>query len=106
MNYDKKFNGLKNIVLITQLGLSFMVPVFLMLILGMKLEKYIGKTGLIFLVIIGFVSGGYAVFSQLKSSLKPSDKELEKKEEEEYIKNVLEQMEESRLDRDDRRDSK
>ncbi len=64
MKKDNKFNTLKNLTLISQLGISAITPMILGVLLGNFLDKKLGTKGVfsIILLIIGAASGMYSIF--------------------------------------------
>ena len=71
----KKNNPLKNLILITEVGLAVLVPVGLMLALGLWLRNLTGQSWiLIALIVFGIVTGGVSGWGLLrKFAPKPSD---------------------------------
>lgn len=59
-----KFDGYKNLALITQIGLSVVIPIILGLALGMYIDKKIGTNMIwtMILLIVGVLSGFLNIF--------------------------------------------
>lgn len=59
-----KFDGYKNLALITQIGLSVLIPIMLCLALGIYIDKKVGTNMMwtIIFLIIGVLSGFLNIF--------------------------------------------
>lgn len=75
----RKKNGLENLVLISQLGINVMTPVFLCLIAGEWLDRRFGTGLTVPFLILGILSGGLSAYKMAKAVI---DKEREKEENE------------------------
>lgn len=73
----------RNIVLITQLGIQIMVPIFMCLFAGIFLDKYL-STGFftIILLILGVLAGGRNAYILAMSSIEAEQKEKEREKRE------------------------
>lgn len=74
---------MKNLILITQLGIQIMTPIFLCLLAGMGLEDRFGIDLILPLLLLGAGSGALNGYRLVKSAV---DREKEKKETEEKAK--------------------
>lgn len=54
MDKKKKSNILKNLALVSQIGISMVVPIFGGIYIGSELDRWLG-TGVIFLIILSIV---------------------------------------------------
>lgn len=78
----RKKSGLSNLVLISQLGITVMTPVFLCTLAGVFLDRRFGtKTVLIFLI-LGVLSGGLGAYKMAKQVIDAERREEEKKRQE------------------------
>lgn len=85
MNKDRGF--LKNLVLITQVGLTVLVPIALLTVLGIFLrDRFQANWILIVLIVLGIVSGMAAGWSLLKK-FAPDPKDDAPREEYDLMKN-------------------
>lgn len=77
-------NPYRNLVLITQLGIQIMVPIFMCLFAGIFLDKHL-STGFftIIFLILGILAGGRNAYILAMSSIE-SEKKQEEKRDEEY----------------------
>lgn len=75
----------RNLVLISQLGIQVMVPIFLCLFAGIFLDEHFsaGCFTIIFLT-LGFLAGGRNAYLLAMSSIEGEKKREEKKRNEEY----------------------
>lgn len=75
----------RNLVLITQLGIQVMVPVFLCLFGGMFLDQHL-STGFftIILLILGILAGGRNAYILAMNSIEDEKKQEDGKRHEEY----------------------
>ena len=76
-----KKSVMRNLMMVTQLGLSVMVPVFVCILAGSWIDKYAGTNLTIFLMFLGFLAGGWNGYKVAMTTLKMNERE-EKKEEE------------------------
>lgn len=89
-----KKNGLKkdayrNLALISQLGISMIVPIFLLLALGIYLENKFGIFAILPCVILGMLSGCRNAYFLMKKANGKSDGEKQSKEEQEVVDKAL-----------------
>lgn len=68
---------MKNLLLITQVSISFLTPVFLGFYLGMKLDKWLKLDGIfsIILLIVGVLSGFLNAYKLIMSTNRIDKKE-------------------------------
>ncbi len=82
---QKKKSGLENLILISQLGLNVMTPVFLCLLLGLWVERSFGIAAVLPFTLLGIVSGAYGTYRVLKERMdreqKAEQEEIEKQRE-------------------------
>lgn len=76
---QRKKNGLENLVLISQIGINVMTPVFLCLFIGKWLEQKSGIRLLLPLLLLGIFSGAFCTYSLLKHRV-DREKEEERSE--------------------------
>lgn len=76
MSRDK--SGLRNLVLISQLGIHVVTPVFLCLAAGVWADKRFGTSLTLPLLLLGVLSGGLSAYRLAKQSVESEKKELEK----------------------------
>lgn len=85
VNLHRKKNGLENLVLISQLGINVMTPVFLCLIAGDWLDRKFGTSLTVPLLIVGILAGGLSAYKMAKTTI-DKEKEAIEKEKEQQIK--------------------
>ncbi len=64
-----KKNEYKNIVLISQLGISMMTPIFLCLIVGIFIDKEFGTSTVLPLLFLGILAGGRNTYMLAKKTI-------------------------------------
>ena len=77
----RKKNGLENLVLISQLGINVMTPVFLCLIAGIWLDDRFGTWFTIPFLLLGILAGGLSAYKMAKAAIDKEKQELEKEKE-------------------------
>ena len=81
MNEEKKHPALRNLLLITEVGLSVIIPTLLMLFLGKWITEKSGqKIWIVLFLLLGLVAGGFAAWRLLKR-FAPKKEDDRKKEE-------------------------
>ena len=72
---------MKNLVLITQVGIDMVVPIFLGLLLGSLLDKWIGTKWIfsIILLIMGVAAGFLSAYKRIMELNKEKNKDKEEK---------------------------
>lgn len=75
---QRKKSGLENLVLISQIGINVMTPVFLCLIVGGWLDNKFGTSLMLPFLILGILSGAYCTYTVLKHRLDKEREEIEK----------------------------
>ena len=75
-------SGLENLVLISQLGINVMTPVFLCLMVGYWLDGKFGTAMTIPFLILGILAGGMSAYKMAKHTIDQEKEELEKEREE------------------------
>lgn len=70
--------GLSNLVLITQLGINVLTPVFLCIAAGIWIRKHFGVDLTLILLILGVLSGGLSAYRMAKQTIE-KDKERQEK---------------------------
>lgn len=79
MRRDK--SGLRNLVLITQLGFHVVTPIFLCLFVGIWLDRRLGTSILALLfLILGVLSGGLSAYKLAKQAIDQEKQALEKEQ--------------------------
>lgn len=84
----KNSSQYRNIVLISQIGISIMVPVFLCLALGLWLDKRFGTWFTVPLLIIGIAAGARNAYVLAMNTVR-ADERRRKKEQEDHINEIL-----------------
>ena len=74
----RKKSGLENLVLISQLGINVMTPVFLCLIAGIRLDDRFGTWFTIPFLLLGILAGGLSAYKMAKAAIDKEKQELEK----------------------------
>ncbi|GAA6448061.1 hypothetical protein K170097C1_64520 [Hungatella effluvii] len=69
-------------MMVTQLGLSVMVPVFVCILAGSWIDRHAGTNLTIFLMFLGFLAGGWNGYKVAMTTLRMNEQE-EKKEDQE-----------------------
>ena len=85
MNKDRSF--LKNLVLISQVGLSVLVPIGLMIALGLFLKDRFQANWILIVCIVLGISGGMSAAWTLLKKFAPKPEDDEKREEYDLMKN-------------------
>lgn len=70
---DRNNSIFKTLALITQIGISIMTPVFLLLFIGIVLKNKFNIDIIIFLIILGIISGIRNAYELIKAYLKSED---------------------------------
>jgi ATP synthase protein I len=79
-------------MMVTQLGLSVMAPVFFCILAGYYIDRYAGTKLTLLFLFLGFLAGGLNAYKLAKSTLAMNEKE----EQEEDQKEHMERQEEER----------
>lgn len=74
-------NSYRNLTLITQLGISVIVPIFLCLFIGIWLDNRFSTWFTIPLLILGFLAGGRNAYVMAKDSIRMDERKRKKDEE-------------------------
>lgn len=77
----QKKNGLSNLVLITQLGINVLTPVFLCVLAGIWIDKRFGTSTVLIFLILGILAGGLSAYRTAKHTIDMEKKELDKEKE-------------------------
>ena len=77
-----KKSVMRNMMMVTQFGLSVMVPVFVCILAGSWIDRHAGTNLTIFLMFLGFLAGGWNGYKVAMTTLKMNEQE-EKKEDQE-----------------------
>lgn len=85
-----------NFALLTQLGISMMVPIFLLLALGIFLENRFGIFATIPCLVLGILAGCRNTYYLAVKAAKPSEKEKENKEDEELVSEAMKEWNDGR----------
>ena len=73
-------NSYRNLILITQLGVSMLVPVFMCLIVGIWLDNKFSTWFTVPLLFLGFLAGGRNAYIMAKESIKADERKMKKDE--------------------------
>lgn len=79
----KKGNGLENLVLITQLGINVLTPVFLCLLAGNWMDQALGTKSVLIWLILGILAGASSAYRMAKQTI---EKEKKAKDEEKRVR--------------------
>lgn len=72
---DKNKGALKNVALITQLGISMITPIFLGVFIGSWIDKKVGTDGIFMLIFLFIgVGGGFVNLFKLTGAFKDKGK--------------------------------
>ena len=77
-----KKSVMRNMMMVTQLGLSVMVPVFVCILAGSWIDRHAGTNLTFFLLFLGFLAGGWNGYKVAMTTLRMNEQE-EKKEDQE-----------------------
>lgn len=77
-----KKSVMRNMMMITQLGLSVMAPVFVCILAGSWIDKRAGTNLTIFLMFLGFLAGGRNGYKVAMTTLKMNEQEERKEDQE------------------------
>ena len=77
MKYRKEV--FRSLTLITQLGISVMVPLFLCILVGVTIDKYFGTSTTVWFMLIGMLAGGRNAYILAKSVLHQNVEESKKR---------------------------
>ncbi|WP_243109948.1 AtpZ/AtpI family protein [Clostridium sp. E02] len=81
-------------MMVTQLGLSVMVPVFVCILAGYYIDRFAGTHLTLLFLILGFLAGGLNAYKMAKATLAMNERE----EKEEDRKELMEKQRENRPD--------
>lgn len=77
---NNEFNKImQKLLFISQLGITMLTTIFICVIAGLLIDKYFGTSLLIFFIILGVISGSWAVLKMLMKFVKQMEKEEEDK---------------------------
>lgn len=71
---------LRSFLLITQLGLGIIAPVFLCIFIGWFLDSRYGFQSMLWMILLGFLAGGRNGWLLVRETLRADQKEREEKE--------------------------
>lgn len=103
-----KKSVMRSFMMVTQLGLNVMVPVFVCIFAGYYIDRYAGTKLTLLFLILGFLAGGLNAYRMAKATIAMNEKE--EREEEERVRmerqkngqaNVHKPKQPSRVKRDD-----
>lgn len=66
---------MRSLLMVTQLGLSVMVPVFVCILAGYYFDRYAGTRLLLLFLVIGFLAGGLNAYKIAKATLAMNERE-------------------------------
>ena len=73
----QKKSGLSNLVLITQLGINVLTPVFLCVLAGIWIDKKFGTSTVLIFLLLGILAGGLSAYRTAKSTIDREKKEMD-----------------------------
>lgn len=79
---------MRNIVFISQISISMMVPTFLCLALGLWIDREFGTWFTVPLLFLGMIAGVRNVYVLVMSSVKQEERTRKKKQEQEIMEKV------------------
>lgn len=74
-----KKSVMRNMMMVTQLGLSVMVPVFVCILAGSWIDRHAGTNLTIFLMFLGFLAGGWNGYKVAMTTLRMNEQEEKKR---------------------------
>ena len=74
-----KKSVMRNMMMVTQLGLSVMVPVFVCILAGSWIDRHAGTNLTIFLMFLGFLAGGWNGYKVAMTTLRMNEQERKKR---------------------------
>ena len=77
MKYKKEVY--RSLALVTQLGISVMVPVFLCVFIGSWIDKKFGTSTILIFILLGILAGGRNAYILAKGVMMNDDKEKREK---------------------------
>jgi ATP synthase protein I len=77
MKYKKEVY--RSFTLISQLGISVMVPVFMCIFLGLFIDKHLGTSLTVWLMFLGILAGGRNAYILAKSVIHENERDKEAK---------------------------
>lgn len=80
MKYKKSV--FRNFALITQFGISMLVPVALCVFIGLLIDKKFGTYWVILFIFLGILAGGRNIYKMAMAALKDDERSDKKREEE------------------------
>lgn len=96
---NSKGTEYRNLILISQVSISVMVPIFVCLALGVWLSEYIGTWFTMLMLVLGIAAGARNAYVLLSSLIK-SDEERRIKKQEEDIKRKVENANRGKADKE------
>ncbi len=66
---------MRSLLMVTQLGLSVMVPVFVCILAGYYFDRYAGTNLLLLFLVVGFLAGGLNAYKIAKATLAMNERE-------------------------------
>ncbi|MDR1771663.1 MAG: AtpZ/AtpI family protein [Hungatella sp.] len=87
-----KKSVMRSFMMVTQLGISVMVPVFVCILAGYYIDRYAGTKLTLLFLFLGFLAGGLNAYKLAKSTLAMNERE----ERAEDQKERMERQEEAR----------
>lgn len=73
MKYKK--NVYRNFVLITQFGISMLVPIALCVLIGVLIDKHFGTYWVVLFIFLGMAAGGRNVYRMAMSTIEQDKKD-------------------------------
>lgn len=70
-----KKSVMRSLMMVTQLGISVMVPVFVCILAGYYIDRYAGTNLTIIFLFLGFLAGGLNAYKMAKATLAMNDRE-------------------------------
>lgn len=76
---------MRSMMMVTQLGLCVMAPVFFCILAGYYIDRYTGTKLTIVFLFLGFLSGGYNAYKIAKTTLKMNEREEREEDQRELM---------------------
>lgn len=71
---------MRSMMMVTQLGLSVMVPVFVCILAGSWLDRHAGTNLTFFFLVLGFLAGGLSGYRMAKATLRMNEREEQRED--------------------------
>lgn len=71
---------MRSLMMVTQLGLSVMVPVFVCILAGSWIDRHAGTNLTFFFLVLGFLAGGLSGYRMAKATLRMNEREEQRED--------------------------